>query len=79
MKKEYQVTLFCGTGAYKPVSCIVKRDQYTDADYSTNKTVKKELQKMGIKKICEKRGWCINDLMKFGYTTYKVRAYIKNA
>ena len=51
MKKEYQVTLFCGSGAYKPVSCIVKREQYSDLDYSTNASVKKELQKLGIQKI----------------------------
>lgn len=75
MKKEYQVTLFCGTGAYKPVSCIVKREQYSDSDYSSNATVKKELQKMGIKKICEKRGWRLSDLANYGYTRYKVRAW----
>ena len=75
MNKEYQVTLFCGTGTYKPVSCIVKREQYSDADYSANATVKKELQKMGIKKICEKRGWRLADLSRYGYTRYKVRAW----
>ena len=26
MIKEYQVTLVCSTGQYKPVSCIVKKD-----------------------------------------------------
>ena len=77
MKKEYQVTLICGSGAYKPVSCIVKREQYSDVDYSSNATVKKDLQKMGVKKICEKRGWRLNDLVRFGYTRYKVRAYDK--
>ena len=75
MRKEYQITLFCSTGAYKPVSCIVKREQYSDADYSANPTVKKELQKMGVKKICEKRGWGLNDLSRYGYTRYKVRAW----
>ena len=75
MKKQYQVTLYCPAGAYKPVSCIVNREQYADEDYSANKIVKKELQKMGVKKICEKRGWGLNDLVRFGYSTYKVRAY----
>lgn len=75
MKKEYQVTLFCGNGAYKPVSCIVKREQLVDVDYSTNANIKKELQKMGIKKICEKRGWGLSDLAKYGYSRYKVRAW----
>ena len=75
MQKEYQVTLFCGNGAYKPVSCIVKREQLVDVDYSTNANIKKELQKMGVKKICEKCGWGLSDLMKFGYSRYKVRAW----
>ena len=26
MVKEYQVTLVCATGKYKPVSCIIKKD-----------------------------------------------------
>ena len=77
MLKEYQVTLICGSGAYKPVSCIVKREQYSDVDYSSNATVKKELQKLGIQKICGKRGWTLSDLSRFGYTRYKVRAYNK--
>ena len=77
MLKEYQVTLMCGNGAYKPVSCIVKREQYSDVDYSSNATVKKELQKLGIQKICGKRGWTLSDLSRFGYTRYKVRAYNK--
>ena len=75
MMKEYQVTLFCGTGAYKPVSCIVKREQYSNADYSANATVKKELQKAGVKKICGKRGWSLSDLSRYGYTKYKVREW----
>lgn len=73
MIKEYQVTLYSKT--YRPVSCIVKREQYTDADYSADKNFKKELQKSGIQKICEKRYWQLSDLVKYGYTTYKVRAY----
>ena len=77
MIKEYQVTLYSKT--YKPVSCIIKREQYTDADYSTNKTFKKDLQKAGIKKICEQRRWQLSDLSKFGYATYKVRPYKREA
>ena len=77
MMKEYQVTLICGNGAYKPASCIVKREQYSDVDYSSNATVKKELQKLGIQKICGTRGWTLSDLSRFGYTRYKVRAYNK--
>ena len=77
MVKEYQVTLICGNGAYRPVSCIVKKEQYTNDDYSSIASVKKELQKMGVKKICGKRGWSLSDLSKYGYTRYKVRAYDK--
>lgn len=73
MIKEYQVTLF--SKAYKPVSCIVKKEQYADEDYSRNPRFKKELQKMGVKKICEKHRWQLSDLMKYEYTTYKVRPY----
>ena len=79
MMKEYQVTLICGQGMYKPVSCIVKREQYSDVDYSSNSIVKKELQKAGITKICQKRGWNLSDLSRFGYSRYKVRAYDKSA
>lgn len=73
MIKEYQVTLF--SKKYKPISCIVKREQYSDADYSADTKFKKQLQKDGVKKICEKRRWQLSDLVKFEYTTYKVRAY----
>ena len=32
---------------------------------------------MGVKKICEKRGWRLSDLSRYEYTRYKVRAYNK--
>ena len=75
MIKQYQVTLYSKT--YKPVSCIVNREQYSDLDYSSNPNFKKQLQKDGIKKICQKRRWQLSDLVKFGYSTYKVRVYEK--
>jgi len=76
MIKKYQVTLFCTTGAYKPVACIVNHEQADDVDLSTDKAVKKDLQKKGVKKICEKRLWRLSDLANYGYTRYKVRAVV---
>ena len=35
MLKEYQVTLMCKSGKYKPVSCIIKKD--TDVIVSIGK------------------------------------------
>lgn len=77
MNKSYQVTLFCTIGAYRPVSCIVNRQQESNIDESQDKIVKKELQKQGIIKICQKRLWTLSDLTKYGYTRYKVRPYEK--
>lgn len=69
---EYQVTLYCGTGKYKPVSCIIKRAEAADL-----KAEKKSLINSGMIKICQKRGWIIKDLARYGYTTAKVRVYDK--
>ena len=71
---EYQITLFCATKKYKPVSCIIKRkseENLADAG------VKKALLADGMKKICITRGWTGKDLTAFGYTTGKVRVYDK--
>lgn len=77
MIKKYQVTLYCTSGAYRPVSCIVNRQQESDIDMSTDKVIRKEIQKLGVKKICEKRLWQLNDLVKYQYTKYKIRPYEK--
>ena len=74
--KKYQVTLFCTTGAYKPVACIVTNQQADDTDLSTDKEIRKKMQKMGVKKICEKRLWQLSDLARYGYTRYKIRAVV---
>ena len=74
MIKKYQVTLFCTTGVYKPVACIVNNEQVNNVDLSTDKQEKKKLQKVGVKKICEKRYWQLADLARYGYTRYKIRA-----
>lgn len=77
MIKEYQVTLVCSTGQYKPVSTIVK----IDVD-KTIKSVGKDsfaatVRDTGIVKICMKRYWTKEDLKKYGYTKVKMREYDK--
>lgn len=71
--REYQITLFCKTGVYKPVSCIVK---YEELDL-TNSTLKKQLIQKGIIKICQKRLWTLQDLKNYGYTKTMIRLYDK--
>lgn len=73
MMKEYQVTLMCATGKYKPVSCIIKREEIDLA----NTASKKELINQGIQKICNNRYWTKLDLLKYDYTKVKVREYNK--
>lgn len=74
MIKKYQVTLFSTTGSYRPVACIVNNVQADDRDMSQDKTERKKIQKLGVKKICEKRYWQLSDLVKYGYTKYKMMA-----
>ncbi len=71
---EYQVTLFCATKKYKPVSAIIKRETAVDLKDST---AKKQILNDGMKKICIARGWTDRDLASFGYATGKVREYDK--
>jgi hypothetical protein len=64
---QYQVTLMCDNGKYKPVSTIVEMDT---KDVSTIKT-------KGIQKICAQRYWTKLNLKQYGYTKVKIRAYDK--
>lgn len=76
MMKEYQVTLVCTTGQYKPVSCIIKRD--SDEIKRMGKTeFVRQLKQDGIKKICQKRYWGNRELKEYGYTNVKIREYDK--
>ena len=77
MIKEYQVTLLCDNGKYRPVSCIVKIEQSDNTDLTKDKDKKKSIQLTGIKKICCVRRWNNKDLKVNGYTRVKVRAYNK--
>ena len=76
MLKEYQVTLVCTSGKYRPVSCIVKKD--TDVIASIGKEeYTKQIRKAGITKICQKRYWSSADLKKYEYTKVLIREYDK--
>ena len=76
MIKKYQVTLFSTTGAYRPVACIVNNEQADNTDLSQDKEERKKMQKAGVIKICYKRYWTVQDLRKYGYTRYKIRALV---
>lgn len=76
MIKEYQVTLICSTGQYKPVSAIVKAD--TDDLARVGKVAYTgDIRTRGIQKICQKRYWGNADLKRYGYTKVKMREYDK--
>ena len=68
MKKQYQVTLICESGKYKPVSTIVTMEETTD---------RRAIMREGQKKIMIKRYWSMTDLTKYGYTKGKIREYDK--
>lgn len=68
MKKQYQVTLICESGKYKPVSTIITMEETTD---------KKAIMREGQRKIMIKRYWSMADLTKYGYTKGKIREYDK--
>ena len=77
MQKQYQITLICNTGKFKPESCIITQKQETDIDLSAFDATKKELIKRGITKICTRHYWSGADLKKYGYTKIKIREYNK--
>lgn len=67
--KQYQVTLYDKTGSYKPVSCIINYERIK------NKEEKQLAINKGITKICFKRNWGKSDLVKYHYTTVKIREH----
>ena len=71
MNKQYQVTLMCNNGEYRPVSCIITCEELD----LNNKEVKKGLVRKGVQKICAKHYWSSTDLKQYGYATAKVREY----
>ena len=76
MIKEYQVTLFCTTGQYKPVSTIVKKDSSLMIEKGKEAFVK-EIRLEGIRKICIQRYWDSKDLKRYNYNQIKIREYDK--
>ena len=77
-EQQYQVTLYCTTGQYKPVSCIVTMMKKSDDEnLLKNPRTKKEIVHKGIVKICQKRYWTNKDLVKYNYTKAKVRVFKK--
>lgn len=73
MMKEYQVTLKCTNGKYKPVSCIIKSEE-VNLNAQADKLA---LIKKGTVKIAQKRYWTSADLKRYGYTKAIVREYDK--
>lgn len=71
MRIQYQVTLYNPEGKYKPVSCIVTREE---ADLAIP-SIKKEIVQAGIQKICSKRYWSKQDLQRYGFSKAKTRVY----
>ncbi len=67
-----QYTLFDVTGKYKPVSTLVNVESV-----KYYKEHKREVKRKAIEKICIKRYWTKEDLVRYGYTTSKIRVYTK--
>lgn len=73
MTKEYQVTLICKDGRFRPLSCLIKAEAFNLADILT----KKSIIKRGVQKICTSKLWDKTDLVRYGYTKVKIREYNK--
>ena len=67
---KLQVTLFCTTGKYKPMSTVIEVESVED--YKENKA---KYQKRAIEKICAQRYTNTFYLNQQGYTQIKVRKY----
>lgn len=74
--KEYQVTLYCADGRYRPVSCLVPSEMIQEVKGDKAKLISVVKQE-GIKKICQKRYWTTKDLKKYNYTKVKIRTVEK--
>lgn len=65
---QYQVTLLCTNGKYRPVSTLLNGEENADL---------KAVSTRGIRKICASRGWTSADLKRYGYLKSKIRVYDK--
>jgi len=74
--KQYQVTLYCSGGKYKPVSAIVNYQQINpNISALVDPESKAEIRARGIQKICAVRYWDKRDIKKYGYDRVNMRAY----
>jgi hypothetical protein len=71
---EYQVTLFCKNGKYKPISTIVRTKTPKNLK---NADDQREIFNEGVKQICAKRYISAMDLARDGFKSGKVRLYDK--
>lgn len=71
--KEYQVTIYCNSNQYKPISTIVVMKQEDDINWTLLKDKREAIKKKGIQAICLKRGWSKRDLVNNNYTKIKIR------
>ena len=74
---KYQVTMYCVTGQYRPVSTIVTIEQENDDNLLLNPKKKKEIIDKGIVRICQKRHWTSREVIQYGYIKVKARIYEK--
>lgn len=74
MLKKFQITLYCTTGEYRPVSCILTRDTQ-EIERVGKEAFLESLKKDGIKKICMERGWTKAEVLKYHYLKMKMREY----
>lgn len=77
MRVQYQVTISDPNKRYRPVSCIVNREQVKDYNALCYSQEKQKIIQDGILKICAKHGWTGQELMKMGYTQVSTRKYDK--
>jgi hypothetical protein len=76
MLKSYQVTMYCTTNQYKPISTIVKIEQEREEDnLLLDKEKKQEIINKGIVKICQKKYWTMREVKRYNYTRVKAREY----
>lgn len=75
--KLYQVTLFCTTGQYRPVSTIVRYRQEANDNLLFDAQKRSEIITLGVQKLCLKHYWGKKDLIRYGYTHAKAREYTR--
>ena len=75
MKKKYQVTMYCATGQYKPISTIVTIEQADDSNLLLDKDSKKDIINKGVVAICHKKYWTTREVRQYNYTKVRARVY----